>query len=167
MKQFFITLLFFCFLFTTKAQQHFIKTDALGYLYTSRNSQPNGYLPKISLGYEYCSDTLNQSFGIQLNYGSFPLTIIDSYNNFDTAMTLNSTYGFSLQPEFRYYLANKQRKVSLFGNVGCMMYAGKVNKRTVLIKNDYLLNEVTSGAFGVGINVGGGMKYCFSKIGVF
>jgi hypothetical protein len=164
MKQFFATLLLLCFLHVkTSAQQHFIKTDVLGYLYPLSEFNVPHFKPKISLSYERLSDSTNQSLGIQLNYGSIPVAVSDNFYIFDTSIVMNSTYGLSLHPEYRNYLGTNKRKVRLFGNIGAMLYAGKAIQGTFLLKNDELLHEESSYVSALGINLGGGVKYCFTR----
>lgn len=164
MKKLALLIILTLFISNSKAQQHFIKTDPFGYFYSlTEPFYGISFQPKFSLGYERYSDSLNQSIALQASYGSIPAIAGETYSNLDTSMTLSNTFGFSLQPEYRYYLGNKQRKVRLFGNVGGMLFAGKVNQTIVLIRNDKHVGQTKSNSFALGVNMGGGVKYCFTK----
>lgn len=149
----------------TFAQQHYIRTDILGYftpyfngLYAEKYRE---FTPvKYSLGYEYLLDSSNQSMGVQINYGSNHIYIIDFGG---ATETFNNITGFFIQPDYRYYLGKNSNKFKLFGNVGGLIHHGKLNSNKVLLPERSLMNKETKTVNAVGLTFGGGMKYTFSK----
>ncbi len=153
------------FISNSNAQQHFIKTDLIGYamptLIGSVKSCFQEYTPiKFSLAYENKKDTINQSFIFALSYGS---TLGILMNLEDSVNHLTNVTGLGIYPEYRYYLEKKQQKLKLFGSVGGMLTIGKLNSYSFSGKDYALQQQDKKNIIGLGLNFGGGAKYCFAK----